>query len=226
VTSPSSWPDVDLRYLVTSHLMDQGYRPVCVPFTLSHAHEAATQGIGHHAAMAPEAVWWHCTKMGQVTAKGILLEHGGQAIAEAGQPPLTDWPWNPCLGVGTEDPPPAVGQPPWHTATMTPLHLAHDGTEAGIEDALAAGRPVILVIEVTGEFENADADGMIEIPDIRSPAGDYHAVLAVGAATDPVRGRRLLVRNSWSEFWGAAGYGWLPMDYLIAYAIQAAIVAI
>jgi hypothetical protein len=176
--------------------------------------------------MAPEAVWWQCTKLKQVTAKGILLEHGGQAIAQAGQPSLTDWPWNPYLGVGTEDPPLAAGQPPWHTATMTPLRLAHDGTETGIEDALAAGRPVVLVIEVTAEFENADADGTIELPDIRSPTGDYHAVLTVGAATDPARGRRLLVRNSWSEFWGAAGYGWLPMDYLIAYAIQAAIVVI
>ena len=34
----------------------------------------------------------------------------------------------------------------------------------------------------------------------------------------------LLVRNSWGEFWGAGGYGWLPMDYLIAYALQAVVV--
>jgi C1A family cysteine protease len=107
---------------------------------------------------------------------------------------------------------------------MTPLQLAHDGIEAEIEDLLAAGRPVVLVIEVTAEFENANAYGTIEIPDIRSPAGDYHAVLVVGAATRPVRGRCLLARNSWGEFWGAGGYGWLPMDYLIAYAIQAATV--
>lgn len=223
--SPDSGrPDVDLRGLISSPLMNQGSRPVCVPFTLSHAHEAAIDITGNDAPMAPEAVWWHCTKLRQVEASGMLLEHGGQAIVRTGQPSLTDWPWNPRLGVGTEDPPPAVGQPPWHTATMMPLLLIHDGTENGIEDVLAAGIPVVLVVEVAAEFENADANGAIEVPDIRSPAGDYHAVLVVGAATDPVRGRCLLVRNSWGEFWGAGGYGWLPMDYLIAYAVQAAVV--
>jgi len=197
---------------------------MCVPFTLSYAHEAATDVTGHDAPMAPEAVWWQCAKLRQVAADGMLLEHGGQAIAQTGQPPLIDWPWNSCLGVGTEDPPPAAGQPPWHLAALASLHLAHDGIEAGIEELLAAGRPVVLVIEVTAEFENASADGTIEVPDIRSPAGDYHAVLVMGAATGPFRGRCLLVRNSWGEFWGAGGYGWLPMDYLIAYAAQAAIV--
>jgi len=225
VTVPDrSRPDVDLRGLISSPLMDQGARPMCVPFTLSYAHEAAAGVTSHDAAMAPEAVWWRCTMLQQVTAAGMLLEHGGQAIAQTGQPSLSDWPWNPYLGVGTEDPPSAAGQPLWHTAAMMPVHLAHDGVEADIEDLLAAKRPIVLVIEVTAEFENANADGMIEVPDIRSPAGDYHAVLVVGAATDPVRGRCLLVRNSWGEFWGAAGYGWLPVDYLIANAIQAATV--
>ncbi len=215
---------MDLRSFVSSPLMNQGARPVCVPFTLSHAHEAAADATGDSTPMAPEAVWWYCTKLRQVTASGMLLEYGGQAIVRTGQPSLADWPWNPHLGVGTEDPPPAVGQPPWRTATMVPVHLAHDGAEDQIEDALAAGSPVVLVAEVTEEFENADADGTIEVPDTRGPAGDYHAVLVVGAATDPVRGRRLLVRNSWGEFWGAGGYGWLPMDYLIANAVQAALV--
>ena len=184
IVPDSGRPDVDLRGLTSSPLMNQGSRPVCVPFTLSHAHEAATGIEGDDAPMAPEAVWWHCTKLRQVEASGILLEHGGQAIARTGQPSLADWPWNPRLGVGTEDPPPAVGQPPWHTAAMVPLHLAHDGTEGGIEDVLAAGLPVVLVVEVTAEFEDAGADGAIEVPDIRSPAGDYHAVLVVGAATE------------------------------------------
>mgnify|MGYP000035246541 CR=1 FL=1 len=216
---------VDLRPLVSSILMDQGARPVCVPFALSLAHEAVTAS-NSDPAMAPEAIWWRASSRAQVSAGGMLLEDAGDALTATGQPPLNDWPWNPLLGAGTEPPPPAAGTPPWRTATMEELALAHDGVEDELEDALAAGSPIVLVVEVTTEFENATAEGLIEIPDIRSPAGDYHAVLVVGATTDPDHGRLLLIRNSWSKYWGAGGYGWLPTDYLIAHAVQAAIVVI
>jgi hypothetical protein len=239
-STPGTRPAVDLRHLITSPLIQQGARPLCLPLSLSHAHEAAVTG-SVDAVMAPEAIWWHCSKLGQVSADGMQMEHGGKALARTGQPPLAAWPWNPLLGAGTEDPPPAAGRPPWRTATMTPLQLAHDGIEDDLEDALAAGQPVVLVVEVTDEFENPDADGVIATPDIRSPAGDYHAVLVVGAsshinkqpsphnvpqAAPAVAQRHLLIRNSWGEFWGAGGYGWLPVDYLIAFAGQAALVGV
>lgn len=216
---------VDLRPLVSSTLMDQGARPVCVPFALSFAHEAATASSAD-PAMAPEAIWWRASTLAQVSAGGMLLEHAGAALTASGQPSLKDWPWNPSLGVATEPPPAAAGAPPWRTATLAALTLAHDGAEDELEEALAAGSPVVLVIEVTTEFESATPDGLIDVPDIRSPAGDYHAVLVVGATTTLDRGRLLLIRNSWSEYWGAGGYGWLPVDYLIAHAVQAAIVVI
>lgn len=216
---------VDLRPLVSSGLMDQGARPVCVPFALSLAHEAVA-GTGSDPAMAPEAIWWRASSLAQVSAGGMLLEDAGDALTTTGQPALSDWPWNPLLGAATEPPPPAAGAPPWRTATMVALALAHDGIEDDLEDALTAGSPVVLVVEVTTEFEDAAPDGLIAVPDIRSPAGDYHAVLVVGATTDPDHGRLLLIRNSWTEYWGAGGYGWLPLDYLIAHAVQAALVVI
>lgn len=205
--------------------MDQGARPVCVPFALSLAHEAAAASTSD-PAMAPEAIWWRASTLAQVSAGGMLLEDAGDALTATGQPSLNDWPWNPVLGATTEPPPPAAGAPPWRTATMVPLTLAHDGVEDDLEDALAAGSPVVLVVEVTLEFETATPEGLIDVPDIRSPAGDYHAVLVLGATTDPDRGRYFLIRNSWTEYWGAGGYGWLPIDYLIAHAVQAAIVEI
>lgn len=219
-------PDVDLRHLLTGDLMDQGPRPVCLPFALSHAHGALVNtysGNGGGAAMAPEAIWWHCTVRGHTSTGGMLLEHGAVALRDSGQPPLASWPWNPHLGVGTEDPPTLIGQPPWHRATVVEFALAHDGVEDQLEEALAAGHPVVLIVEVTREFENAGPDGSIELPDIRSPEGDYHAVLAVGAATPSDARRRLLIRNSWGPYWGAGGYGWLPLDYLVANAVQAAV---
>lgn len=218
-------PDVDLRGRIFSSLMSQGPRPLCVPISLSHAHDAlGGSDPSVDTAKAPEAIWWHCAQRGQTHPDGMDLSHAGVALADSGQPPLREWPWNPNLGYGTEVPPTATGAPPWQQARTLIFEPSHDGVEDRIEDALAAGYPLVLVVEVTHEFENPAPDGSIEVPDIRSPAGDYHAVLVVGCATDPVAGRRLLIRNSWSEAWGAAGYGWLPMDYLVANAVQAAVV--
>lgn len=228
--SPAGHPgrrNVDLRRLIGGHLMDQGARPVCVPFALSHAHDAlltATGGAKTDTAVAPEAIWWHCTDQGLTSPRGMLLEHAALALDDCGQPALAGWPFNPRLGVATEDPPAAVGVPPWQRAQVDDVGLAHDGIEDDIEDALSVGHPVVLVVEVTAEFENASLDGSIDVPDIRSPQGDYHAVLVVGAATHPFAGRRLLIRNSWGTYWGAGGYGWLPLDYLVANAVQAAVV--
>lgn len=218
-------PSVDLRGRVSSPLMDQGPRPLCVPFSLSFAHDAlASSDPPAEAAMAPEAIWWHCTRRGQISSAGMALDHAGQALQGTGQPPLSRWPWNPTLGYGTEEPPTAAGNPPWRQANTFIFEPAHDGVEDQIEDALTAGYPVVLVIEVTSELQHPAPDGSIDVPDIRSPHGDYHAVLVVGAATDPAKGRRLLIRNTWSEAWGAGGYGWLPLDYLVANAVQAAVV--
>ena len=67
--------------------------------------------------------------------------------------------------------------------------------------------------------------GEIVVPALTAPLGDYHAVLAVGVATNAAAtSRRLLIRNSWGPGWGANGHAWLPYDYLIAHAVDAAAV--
>ncbi|MHB8959590.1 MAG: C1 family peptidase [Candidatus Limnocylindrales bacterium] len=106
------------------------------------------------------------------------------------------------------------------------IPLAHDGTEDEIEDRLSRDVPVLVIVEVTKAFEIPDNEGHIQTPSLTAGPGDYHAVLAVGAATHPTHGRRLLVRNSWGPYWGLGGYGWLPLDYLVSFAVQAGAVII
>ncbi|WP_298461259.1 C1 family peptidase [uncultured Cellulomonas sp.] len=215
--------DIDLRGLVGDTILDQGYRPTCVAVATSAAHEAL---IGTPAApsedLAPEALWWHATRAGLTSAAGMLLRDVGPALNGPGQPELTKWPYNRALGAGTENPPDDLSDPPWHRARLDDLPLLHDGVEQPIEDALDTSYPVILILEVTDQFYNPDEDGIVALPGVRATAGGYHAVVCVGAATHPIHGRMLLVKNSWGPVWGLGGYGWLPLAYLVAFAVQAA----
>jgi hypothetical protein len=216
--------DCDLRALVEPQIISQGPRPLCVPFALSLVHEARRTSEGASPeALSPESIWRFCTNRRQTGPDGMLITDAAAALAAEGQPSLHLWPYNTQLGVLTEDPPANVGNPPWYTRDIRELHLAHDGIENDLEDHLAAAAPIVLIVEVTNEFLGPDNQGYIGLPDLRAPASDYHAVVCLGAATHPTRGRHLLIRNSWGTYWGLGGYGWLPIEYLIAFVPYAAI---
>ena len=221
-------PPIDLRSLMQGAIRDQGPRPLCLPISVSGAHEAtrACVAAATPEPLAPEPLWAHCVQSGRVSSLGTTLAAVGDALVNRGQPPLRAWPYNPKLGTATEQPPVEAATARWHNAEVIDLPLAHDGVEDLLEDSLASSALAVVVVEVTKEFESAAPSGEISVPALTSPAGDYHAVLAVGAATDPATAlRRLLIFNTWGDGWGAGGYGWLPMEYLIAFAVQAGIVA-
>jgi hypothetical protein len=199
---------------------------LCVPFAMSANHEAgrALDGAGVEA-LAPESLWRRCTQLGQTGPDGVLLGDVANALGVVGQPSLGLWPYNAGLGPGTEEPPPAVGPEPWLTAGFAELQLAHDGVEDDVEAELALGSAVVLVVELTDEFEDPEPDGRIRLPNLRTPAGDYHAILVAGAA-DVSGSRHLLIRNSWGDGWGSGGYAWLPIAYLEAFAVQAGTVQV
>lgn len=216
---------VDLRYLFSSPVRQQGLRPLCVPFSIAGAHEATRCRMLAPGAelLAVEPLWQHCIHNGQASQSGTTLTAAGAAVRARGQSAESCWPYNDTLGAGTEPEPAAAAKAAWYTAGTIGTPLAHDGIEFLIEEALAAGLPLVLVIELTPQFEWPTPHGEIAVPPLTVPVGDYHAVLAVGAATnDEGTSRRLLIRNSWGPGWGADGYGWLPLDYLIAFAVQAA----
>jgi len=190
----------------------------------NHEASRALDG-GSVEALAPESLWRRCTQLGQTGPGGVLLYDVADALGFVGQPLLAEWPYNAGLGPGTEEPPPAAGPEPWLTAGFAELQLAHDGVEDAIEAELVGGSAVILVVELTDEFEQLEPDGQIRLPDLRSAAGDYHAVLVVGA-TDISGRRHLLIRNSWGDGWGLNGYAWLPVAYLESFAVQAGVVQV
>lgn len=218
---------VDLRHQLTSEVRQQGPRPLCVPFSLAAAHEAVRtrSAVAGARALAVEPLWQHCLNAGHGGHYGTTLDAGGDALRSKGQTLEIDWPYNPTLGAGTEPEPQSATDGEWYSALTLDVPLAHDGVEDQLEDVLETGVPAVLVLEITSQFEQPAADGEIATPPLTAPAGDYHAVLVLGARTNPTATvRRLLLRNSWGRGWGAGGYGWLPLDYLISFAVQAAAV--
>lgn len=220
-------PPVDLRALLPADLPVQGHRPLCVPFAVGGAHEAARTACFSRSplALGVEGLWSFCLAAGNAGHDGTDFPSIARAVATDGQPLSALWPYNPLLGAGTEPAPPAAGLAPWHTASIEVFSLAHDGIEDRVEDELASQHAVALMIELTPGFENPDANGTIAVPALTTPAGDYHAILVVGAATDGARSARLLlIRNTWGVLWGWGGYAWLPVDYLVNFAVVAAII--
>ncbi len=210
-------PPVDLRPTLAPAI-DQGTRPLCIPIVVTAAHEACRTQPPE--PLAPDALWSSCVANGTASREGTTLEAVADALRKDGQPSLVDWPFNTEITHEADQIPPAAQASIWHQADLSPVPVANDGIEDGIEYQLAIGLAVALIVEVTTEFEKATSNGTIEVPPLTAPQGSYHAVLVVGARTHE-RVRTLLVRNSWGPGWGAGGYGWLPLDYLIAFGARA-----
>jgi hypothetical protein len=207
--------DYDLRHLTGSTVLDQGFRPTCVAFAISAAHESARTIVGADPAhLAPEAIWSDSVSKGTAGPGGMRMWDARSSIEQQGQPLMATWPYNAALGAASEPAPTGCGSPPWLRASFVELTAASDGVETEVEASLEAGRPVAITVAVTPEFYRTDADGNVDEPLGGFAGAPSHAVLCLGATTHPARGRLLLVKNSWGPAWGSGGFGYVPKSYL------------
>jgi hypothetical protein len=148
---------------------------------------------------------------------GAYLRTTLQAAAVFGVPPEAHWPYE--IARFEDDPEAFLYSYASNYQALNYVRL--DQYEQGesetlnlLKQVLHAGFVAAFGFPVYSSLQNG--------PDIPYPRpGDTllggHAILAVGyddtRRIDDCQGA-LLIRNSWSEWWGAGGYGWLPYAYV------------
>lgn len=89
--------------------------------------------------------------------------------------------------------------------------LSNDLNE--LKTCLAQGYPFVMGITVYASFESIEVakSGLIPMPTDTEECLGGHALMVAGYDDDK---KSFLVRNSWGEAWGIAGYCWMPYDYI------------
>jgi len=140
---------------------------------------------------------------------GAMIRDGIKSVQQLGVCPEDTWAYD-IARFADEPPAQAYTEATGHQATVyrRVLPVLHQ-----MQGALAAGIPFVFGFSVYESFEGQDVAsiGKVPLPTRKERLLGGHAVLAVGYDDDA---QRFIVRNSWGDGWGMAGYCTMPYGYL------------
>lgn len=139
---------------------------------------------------------------------GAMLRDVISCLASQGVCPETDWPYDPAQF--------AVRPPDVCYTDATNAKISVYARLNTLDDmlvCLASGHPFVFGFTVYESFESDDVatTGVVNLPGSSERVLGGHAVCAVGYDQAAAR---LIVRNSWGDTWGQAGYFTMPFDYV------------
>lgn len=205
-------PVIDLRPHMPP-VYDQGELGSCT----ANAGAAAVEYLRMKNGDAPVAPSRLFIYYGERVIEGTIGEDAGAEIRDCikelnrtGVCAEATWPYD--ISAFTHRPSPAAYFEAAETKAERYERLDNTHLHA-VKAALADGYPVIFGFSVYESFESqaVAASGKVPMPKVSEDMLGGHAVLAVGYIAAK---RRFIVRNSWGEAWGDAGYCTMPYAYL------------
>jgi C1A family cysteine protease len=140
---------------------------------------------------------------------GAMIRDGIKVVNSEGVCPETLWPYD--TGMFAVKPPKRC-----YVAALTDRLVQYEAVQtlADLKDAISSKLAVVFGFTVYESFESPQVaqTGVLPMPDVQTESAvGGHAVVAVGYS-DP-KGH-VIVRNSWGPSWGAAGYFYMPYQYM------------
>jgi hypothetical protein len=132
----------------------QGQRPTCMAFAASDAHSFARR----ITEQSVEYAYFHAVQRRTTSDRttGVSFEAISEALSSDGQPLESGWPYMQNLGVGDSwTPPTTPGTLFYGNATQI------TGGMTEIYTSLNAGRPIVVVMEISVSFFSASADTIL-----------------------------------------------------------------
>jgi C1A family cysteine protease len=141
---------------------------------------------------------------------GAQIRDGIKSVATQGDCPEDEWPYD--ITKFADQPPQSC-----YVDALKYKAVQYQSVTQNLADmqgCLASGYPFVFGFTVYESFESADVakTGDMPMPKSGEQIMGGHAVLAVGYDSGD---RVFIVRNSWGDKWGDAGYFYMPYAYLL-----------
>lgn len=204
---------VDLRPKCPKEVYDQGELGSCTANAIAGAIEFDRIKQGLSDVFTPSRLFiYYNERVIEHTVNsdsGAQIRDGVKSVSKQGGPHEALWPYD--ITKFTDRPPQAaISDGKLHTA-VSYQRVARILNQ--MKGCLAAGYPFVFGFTVYESFESQQVTktGVVSMPSTNEQELGGHAVLAVGYDDSQ---QRFIVRNSWGDKWGMAGYFTMPYAYL------------